>query len=178
MLINVHETDEQILESPECDKARTLIPWFQLQKENNWLSDWQQSIQRSTLLGCECLWTLCDPVGLLCPLPQPIRTARHLLTALMFSASLSQVDTANSWSNYSKWAPSSQHPQTHSDCSWMDDRMPLRLLRLFSYPKAPLCRHCEQYSGCCTVFVLFFNIWKCCISLCLVLLLVNKPDSF
>lgn len=62
--------------------------------------------------------------------------------------------------------------------SLMDGKMPLRLLRLFSYPKATLCRNCEQYSVCCTVLIHFFNIWKCCFSLCLVLLLVNKPDCF
>lgn len=118
----------------------------------------------------------------LCPLPQVIRTAIHLLTALIFPA-FSQVDTANCWSNYSKWAPSSQHQQSQSDCSTISFFMngwqiSLRLLRLFSYAKTTLCRHWEQYSVCCTVLIHFFNIWKCYFSLSLVLLLVNKLDCF
>lgn len=35
----------------------------------------------------------------------------------MFSASLSQVNTANSWLKYSKCAPSSQHQENQFDCS-------------------------------------------------------------
>lgn len=48
----------------------------------------------------------------------------------------------------------------------------------FSYAKATLCRQCEHFSVCCTVYIHFFNIWKCYFSLCLVLLLIKEPDSF
>lgn len=124
-----------------------------------------------------------NPVGLLCPLPQITSTVVQLLTALIFSASFSQVDTAN----VDQITPN-EHPHLSTNkanliaqlsaFSWMGDKMPLRFLRLLSDPKATLCRHCEQYSVCFTGFIHFFNICQCYFSLCLVLLLVNKPDCF